>query len=89
MHSDIKFYWIKDNNEYIPVANEPIEMACVVHGKWEWVSDISHISHRCSVCKDPAKRVVVHSSVNLSYTYTELLSNYCPNCGARMEGKDG
>lgn len=88
MRSDVKFYWVKDNDEYIPVPNEPIEMACVIHGKWEWVSDIIHISHRCSVCKEPAKRVVIHSSVNLSCTYTELLSNYCPNCGAKMEEKD-
>ena len=54
----------------------------VVHGEWiyengEWV---------CSVCKEPALyEVQVYGGGN--YKDCDLVrSNYCPNCGAKMDG---
>ena len=62
----------------IPAA----DVAPVVHGRWitweEAGNDIpSPHRHECSVCHDAAQ-VLING--------IELLSDYCPNCGARMDG---
>ena len=45
----------------------------VVHGRWYWDADneTGHNIRRCSVC---------HSGSGWAF-------NYCPNCGARMDGE--
>lgn len=52
----------------------------VKHGKWETIPDYSQalISYRhiCSECK------IVYKDIR-SYGH-----NYCPNCGAKMDGKE-
>jgi hypothetical protein len=51
------------------------DVAPVVHGVWACVNKIDPISgYRCSKCR----RIVGFD-----------LTPYCPNCGARMDGKDG
>ena len=57
------------------------DVAPVVHGRWiSWEQAGNFIPspdrHECSVCHDAAK-VLVNG--------IELLSPYCPNCGARMD----
>lgn len=64
----------------IPAA----DVAPVRHGRWitwdEAGNDIpSPHRHECSVCHDAAQ-VLVNG--------VELLSDYCPNCGARMDGAE-
>lgn len=64
----------------IPAA----DVAPVRHGRWitweEAGNDIpSPHRHECSVCHDAAQ-VLVNG--------VELLSDYCPNCGARMDGTE-
>jgi hypothetical protein len=66
--------------EGIPAA----DVAPVRHGRWitweEAGNDIpSPHRHECSVCHDAAQ-VLVNG--------VELLSDYCPNCGARMDGTE-
>ena len=50
------------------------------HGRWEkwWCEDYITYFHRCSVCGEDAltKEETAHD---------EVLSNYCPNCGAKMD----
>ena len=44
----------------------------------EWIDPAAANCYRCSVCEE--------------YTTMEMprpLYHYCPNCGSRMEGKDG
>lgn len=58
------------------------DVAPVVHGSWiSWEEADNFIPsarrHECSVCHDAAQ-VLVNG--------LELLSDYCPNCGARMDG---
>ena len=58
------------------------DVAAVVHGRWiSWEEADNPIPsphwHECSVCHDAAQ-VLVND--------IELLSGYCPNCGARMDG---
>ena len=63
----------------------------VVHGEWERCSGDLHSSGYavyCSVCN---KIHFVHNTYSLGglYGHKELfeLPNYCPNCGAKMDGK--
>lgn len=69
---------VRDVIRSVPAA----DVAPVVHGRWISWEDAGNFvpspdRHECSVCHDAAQ-VLVNS--------LELLSNYCPNCGARMDG---
>lgn len=63
-------------------AIPPADVAPVVHGRWiSWQEAENFVPspdrHECSVCHDSAQ-VLVNG--------LELLSDYCPNCGAKMDG---
>ena len=47
----------------------------VVHARWEKASETMPI-YRCSICRER----------NLFKNGSNVLSNYCPNCGAKMDG---
>ena len=47
----------------------------VVHG--QWVSDKADILFHCSVCE---------TQISTDWDYDDLYWNYCPNCGAKMDG---
>lgn len=60
------------------------EFVPVRHGRWiSWEEAGNPVSspdrHECSVCHDAAQVLVNHF---------ELLSEYCPNCGAKMDGAE-
>lgn len=58
------------------IDNAPtVEAVEVKHGRWEKASETMPI-YRCSVCKER----------NLFKNGDNVLSNYCPNCGADMRG---
>ena len=42
----------------------------VVHGEWEIVSNNQFVGYRCSICK----------------RLNGFSANYCPHCGAKMDG---
>lgn len=70
--------WLADKENF-PVA----DVAPVVHGRWiSWEEAGNTVPspdrHECSVCHDAAQ-VLVNG--------LELLSDYCPNCGAKMDGE--
>lgn len=77
-------YAIGWNNAIEIIQNAPtIDAVPVVHGRWEIVKrkniwDVETAVHECSVCK----RFTV-KNVGIMRT-----SNYCPNCGARMDGEN-
>lgn len=55
------------------------------HGRWvSWEEAGNFIPspdrYECSICHDAAERLC---------NGFDLLSSYCPNCGAKMDGKDG
>jgi DNA-directed RNA polymerase subunit RPC12/RpoP len=52
----------------------------VVHGEWDVIEDdyAMETIFKCSVCKE--------DFVTIDGTPEENLWNYCPNCGARMDG---
>ena len=59
----------------------------VVHGRWEDMYDGKYDNHRfrCSVCKEKSlfkdKRDVLGNWIQV-----QALTDYCPNCGAKMGG---
>lgn len=59
--------------------SEPIEYAPVVHGRW-----VDHMVRdwRCSECGEKIRKVR-----NVDGYYYDDKPNYCPNCGAKMDGE--
>ena len=53
----------------------------VVHGRWFMRGGI----FRCSEC-DSKALLKLDSNVGGCREYTHFRSNYCPNCGAKMDG---
>ena len=49
----------------------------VVHGRW--VSDQADILFHCSECE---------TQISTDWDYDDLIWNYCPNCGAKMDVKE-
>ncbi len=55
----------------------------VVHAKWEKDPEMRRMNghiydYRCSNCHSPAEKGC--------YNNNDKLTNYCPNCGAKMDG---
>ena len=61
------------------------DVAPVVHGRWE-LEYKTYGKMRCSVCKKEALIEKAIGDVGIITTYVD--SNYCPHCGARMDGKE-
>lgn len=65
------------------ISNSPAaDVVPVRHGRWiSWEKAGNFVPspdrHECSVCHDAAQVLANHF---------ELLSEYCPNCGAKMDG---
>lgn len=59
------------------IVKSPTDVSSVVHGRW--VKD-KYLPTHCSVCGE--------LPLLSRYGEYEVLSNYCPNCGARMDGKE-
>ena len=78
------------------VKRPKVDAVEVVHG--QWLFDSGSEQYFCSVCNEKA----IHNSrdfpvydydweENLRYSHTDtlyesFLTNYCPNCGAKMDG---
>lgn len=70
------FYAVAKMVELLPAA----DVAPVVHGEWVEIKGMAppeyHGKHKCSVCGEMALCKKMH----------EVLSEYCPHCGAKMDG---
>lgn len=67
--------WVSD----IAIEDAPtIDAAPVVHGKWEW--NTNNGFYYCSNCKTVSPRE------DQDGEYCDC-PNYCPNCGAKMDGE--
>ena len=62
-------------------AAPAVDAVEVVHGEWEIIEDdyLMDTIYKCSVCKE--------EFVTIDGTPAENLWNYCPNCGAKMDGE--
>lgn len=83
---DEPFYDNADKDEIVlPIIDSfpAADVAPVVHGRWiSWEEAGNYVPspdrHECSACHDAAQ-VLVNG--------LELLSDYCPSCGAKMDGE--
>ena len=68
-------------SEVAPVVNAPtVEAVPVVHGKW--IVKDSGLWQECSVCGV----AVEVDSMYMCKASEDMNFNYCPHCGAKMEG---
>lgn len=62
------------------MALPPVDAVPVVHGEWVWVQYDANPeigNFHCSKCR------FIPAAFNMAKQYL----NYCPNCGARMDGE--
>ena len=92
--------WYAEKIKAIPAA----DVAPVVHGRWILEANDERVNYRwnvtaeCSECCDEQKEIwagffpnvppCIARDVALISAESVKLSNYCPNCGARMDGGD-
>ena len=68
--------------EYI--EREDTNVAPIRHGRWIPLSECGNEGVYCSICK---KKVWKSDYAQCSKkSRNKLESNYCPNCGAKMDG---
>ena len=77
-------YWLDNSTDRETVRqaleNAPAaDVAPVVHGTWMVLATENHTDAVCSVCK---KSFYYHNKGQYHIDH----SNYCPNCGAKMDG---
>ena len=68
--------------EMLRIDGQPtVDAVEVVHGEWTAIEDDWNMEtiYQCSVCKE--------EFVTIDGTPAENLWNYCPNCGAKMDGE--
>ena len=74
-------------NVKFDIENFPnVDVAPVRHGHWELEYE-TYGKMRCSVCKKEALIEKAIDDVGVITNYVD--SNYCPNCGAKMDGGIG
>ena len=63
-----------------PLIEVPEDVQPVKHGRWEEVQWIGGVVYSCSVCGRcaPWKEL----------TTDQVCTEYCPDCGAKMDGED-
>lgn len=59
------------------IGTMPTPEDCRPHGRW--ISDEGDVLFHCSECE---------TQISTSWDYEDLNWNYCPNCGAVMDGKE-
>ena len=69
---------VKILNQF-PVA----DVAPVRHGRWISLTDCSNAGVYCSVCH----KKVYKEDYAICNRKNKLRSDYCPNCGAKMDGE--
>lgn len=70
-------------NTAIQIINEApsADVAPVRHAKWVLIDECVNEGVYCSNCHKKIYRA--------EYANQKVKSNFCPNCGAKMDGKDG
>ena len=73
------------------MENAPtIEAEPVRHGRWIKMSDADEVYWACSECGEDIPRISHYNPQFDLFPRLESIdkTNYCPNCGAKMENKE-
>lgn len=83
-YSTMMMYEIADEIIDAPAA----DVAPVVHGRWvdRYGGKYANPLYECSECKRRAPYKFENDSLNIGL-WVQDLTDYCPNCGARMDGE--
>lgn len=74
--------WAQAEKKFLKILEEAQteDVALVRHGRWQKCSVGKSWWYACSVCGErPGKDWLA---------FSDSLSDYCPNCGARMDGEE-
>lgn len=84
---DLDFFFCDTVEECsFAVGNAPtVDAVPVVHGQWISLTECANAGVYCSVCN----KKVYKEDYAWSNKRIKMRSNYCPNCGAKMDGGDG
>ena len=63
----------------------PIEAEPVRHGRWETANDKTHFCSHCGCDAPYTWDDIYRSCINLADDMPDRPSNYCPNCGCKMD----
>lgn len=75
---------LKAENERLRAENAAsVDAVEVVHGEWNSLTDCSNAGVYCSVCH----KKVWKEDYAWCNRKNKIRSNYCPNCGAKMDGE--
>ena len=75
--TDTQHAALKEALEMVPT----VDAVPVRHGKWKHKKDLKQFF--CDQCGEPS---LTEDDI---YFYGMEFPNFCPNCGAQMDGKDG
>ena len=78
--------WVDAMLDEVDCFQTAADVAPIVHGRWELEYE-TYGKMRCSVCKKEALIEKAIGDVGVTTNYVD--SNYCPNCGAKMDGGIG
>lgn len=68
--------------ESILAGMSVVDATTVVHGKWIVLDECANEGVYCSVCRKKVYKIDYARSNNP----VKMKSQYCPNCGAKMDG---
>ena len=97
--------WTPSRVKALIARQKAADVAPVVHGRWILEAHDERVNYRwnvtaeCSECCDEQKEIwagffpsvppSIARGAALVSAENVKLSNYCPNCGAKMDGDDG
>jgi hypothetical protein len=68
-------------------AQPTVDAVEVVHGRWETANDGTHFCPRCGCDAPYTWDDIDRNFINSADDVPDRPSNYCPNCGAKMDGE--
>ena len=76
------------NGEWRDDNGDAIEISRVRHGQWISLTECANEGVYCSICKKKVWKSDYICAWCSKKNRNKLRSNYCPNCGAKMDFKE-
>lgn len=74
-------YECSDETQVVSDWNKRVDVEMVKHGEWHLLKNCANEGVYCSVCNKKVYKT--------DYANQKIKSPYCPNCGAKMDLKEG